>query len=288
MRFVALGFSCNNACVFCAQGELRARVRVDPAAIEAAIDETRPGEVVALVGGEPTLHEALPRWIARAAELGAERVIVQTNGRRLAYRSYAAELAGSGQGLALDVSLHGSTEAMHDYHTSVDGSFKQTVRGLYHARAERIPVGVSVRHVHSNYRHLVEIVRVAQAAGARAVNLALAEPAGAASRASDRVVPAIELARPHVLAAVDEARRLGMGVLVGEQASDPSVASWFAGIGEQEPAAPAEPAPGQAKVSLTVLGKPTPARAEVRSAAKRTGHDLRAIFPALFGQREAS
>ena len=120
MRVVALGFACNNACIFCAQGDLRSRgAEIDEAPIAAELASIQPGEIVAFVGGEPTLAARLPDWIEEASRRGAARVVVQTNGRRLAYRAYARELASVGKSgahsggptcVALDVSLHGSSE----------------------------------------------------------------------------------------------------------------------------------------------------------------------------------
>src|SRR5262245_52582301 len=107
MRVITISAACNNACVFCAQGDMRrAGPRADVAERLAAV---QPGEAVALLGGEPTLLDALPAWIREAHERGASRIVVQTNGRRLAYRSYATALRASSSRLALDVSLHGST-----------------------------------------------------------------------------------------------------------------------------------------------------------------------------------
>ena len=286
MRVVALGLSCNSACVFCAQGELRATARpVDPTAALAAIV---PGDVVALVGGEPTIDPRLVDHVREAHARGASRVIVQTNGRRLAYRAYARELAAASDRLAFDVSLAGSTEAMHDYHTSTPGSFAQTVRGLANVVAEGRPAAVTVVVTRSNFRHLVDVVRLAARLGARAVQLAIAQPVGAAARAADRVVPAPELASPHLAASVDEARRLGLGVVVAGSAAPDAARGWFAGFGEVEdvplPAPRVRPAvagsaPGRATVPL---GRPAPGRDEVRAHDRRTGADLEALFPDLF------
>lgn len=297
MRLVALGFSCNNACIFCAQGELRAsdaaqdQERRSPSPAE-AIAAITPGETVAFVGGEPTIYEDLPAWIAAADARGAARIVVQTNGRRLAYRAYARELAAASKRLTLDVALHGSTAPMHDYHTSVPGSFQQTVQGLRHARAEGLPAGVTTVITRSNFRHLGEIVRVARACGAAAVHLTIAAPHGRASRDADRVIPAFELVKPHLDVAIAEAQRLGipvrceaLGVLesAGTARGEPATVL-FAGIGEVEPAA-STPVVADAVVTkrqLHVLGKPVPARAEVRAPVKRTGTELREIFPTLF------
>jgi MoaA/NifB/PqqE/SkfB family radical SAM enzyme len=298
MRRIGLGFACNNACIFCAQGDLRAGgEELEEGRVEALIEAVEPGEVVAFVGGEPTIHERLPAWIEAAGARGARRVLVQTNARRLAYAAYARALKGASKSLALEVSLHGSTEPMHDYHTSAPGSFKQTLLGLKNARSIGLETAITAVVTRSNFRHLAEIVAVAHSAGARAVRFAVAEPFGRAGRDKDRVIPAWELVKPHLVHAAGEARRLGLGVAVGDRASSPDVLDRFAGIGEVEEVSTRAPianvtsvtsvsfsAPEGEKrrVSLAVLGRPAPGRQEVRAQARRSGDDLKAIFPALF------
>jgi MoaA/NifB/PqqE/SkfB family radical SAM enzyme len=233
MRVITVGFACNNACVFCAQGGLRARA-ASQRDVAAAIAAIEPGEAVAFLGGEPTIAPDLPAWIRAADARGAARVVVQTNGRRLAYRAFAAALREASPRLALDVSLHGATAPMHDYHTGAPGSFVQTVQGLRCARAEGIPFGVTTVVTRSNFRHLAEIVRVAGAAGAAAIHLAPAEPSGRAARDRDRIVPALEMALPHVQRAAAEAQRLGIAVQIGDRPTSSQAAGWFAGMGEVE------------------------------------------------------
>lgn len=252
MRAITVGFACNNACVFCAQGALRASgaPAID---VEAAIANIAEGEIVAFLGGEPTIADALPAWIRAATERGAARVVVQTNGRRLAYKSYARALREASPKLALDVSLHGSTAAMHDYHTGVPQSFAQTIQGLRNARAEGIPFGVTTVVTRSSFRHLLEIARIAHAAGALAIHLASAQPFGKAARDRSRVIPAPEMTAPHVHRAVTEAQRLRMAVMVDGRALGPAAAEIFGGIGEVERAGPMEPS--RKRVSLPVASE---------------------------------
>lgn len=237
VRAITVGLACNNACVFCAQGALRAS-RGAPIDVAARIAEAAPGEIVAFQGGEPTLHDELLAWIRSATERGAARVLVQTNGRRLAYPSFARALREASPVLALDVSLHGSTAPMHEYHTGVPGSFAHTIQGLRNARASRIPFGVTTVITRSNFRHLTEIVRVAHAAAARAVHFAQASPLGRAARDRDRVIPATEMVAPYLSRAVAEARRLGIAVQVGDRPLSPEADGLFAGLGEVEPPPP--------------------------------------------------
>jgi|HubBroStandDraft_6_1064221.scaffolds.fasta_scaffold85656_4 MoaA/NifB/PqqE/SkfB family radical SAM enzyme len=249
MRAILLGMRCNNACVFCAQGDgdARAPAEVDPAGAIAAVE---PGESVAFQGGEPTIFAGLAAWIRAADARGAARIVVQTNGRRLAYRAYARALGEASERLVLDVSLHGSTAPMHEYHTGVPGSFAQTVQGLRNARAEGIRAGVTTVVTRSSFRHLAEIVRVAHAAGALAIHFAPAEPSGRAATNRPRIVPEAEMVLPHLQRAVAEAQRLGLGVQVGDRATPSSAGELFAGIGAVEPL----PA-GKARVSLPVFGR---------------------------------
>ncbi len=281
MRVVALGVSCNNACVFCAQGELRAREGAlsdaDVARIDDALRGAFSGEIVAFAGGEPTLLERLPTWIRAAHDGGAASILVQTNGRRLAYRSYAGALREASPRLGLDVSLHGSTEAMHDYHTATPGSFRQTVTGMRSAQALGVPLAVTVVVTRSNFRHLAEIVEVAQRVGAAAIKLVVAQAYGSAARAADRVIPAWELVEPRIAEAVVAAKRRGLGVVVGDEGGPPDVRARFVGIGRVEEL----PAP-ERKHRLPVLGRPAPGKQETRVQARQTGEDLKTILPNLF------
>jgi MoaA/NifB/PqqE/SkfB family radical SAM enzyme len=236
MRVITLGLTCNNACVFCAQGDLSISERGprDAALLMAAIAEVRPDEVVALQGGEPTLREDLPELLRALDSRGVRRIILQSNGRRLAYRTYARALREATGRLSLDVSLHGSTEPMHDYHTQVEGSFRQTLHGLRNARAEGIEACVTTVVTRSNYRHLAEIVKVAEQLGASAIRLSPALPIGRAAGAADRICAPAELVKPYLARALAEARRARLGFVVADQASSPEVAMRFAGLGEVE------------------------------------------------------
>ncbi len=235
-QVISLGLTCNNACVFCAQGD-RSVLR-EPEAIETSSLVSRaciePGHVVFVQGGEPTIVDDLPAVIRALDARGARRIVVQTNGRRLAYRAFARALREASSKLSLDVSLHGSTAPMHDYHTQTPGSFKQTALGIRAAFAEGIEVSTTTVITRSNYRHLVEIVQLARGLNARATHLAKALPLGRAARASDRIVAPDELVRPYLARALAEASRLGLGWLAGERASHAEVRERFAGLGEVE------------------------------------------------------
>lgn len=203
---------------------------MDVVEAERIIEGAVPGDVVAFVGGEPTLAAELPDLLRCATARPGVRTLLQTNGRRLAYPAYAVALAEAAKSLALDVSLHGSSAAMHDYHTATPGSFAQTARGIQNARARGLSVGVTVVVTRSNDRHLAEIVRLVRALGADALHLAPLSPVGSARTSLLRLQPNEELARARIDTAVSEGARRGVRVIVG----DPEAAGLegrFAGLG---------------------------------------------------------
>jgi cyclic pyranopterin phosphate synthase len=231
VRHVLVGYGCNNACVFCAQGQLRSSTT--PAAAETALlSDVSPGDVVAFVGGEPTLSPALLQLVSRARALGATEVIVQTNGRRLAYADYARALLNAGV-TAVDVSLHGSTSVMHEAHTRAPGSFGQTVTGLGVAVSVGLRTGVSTVVTRSNVRHLADIVRVAHARSVRRVALHALVLSGSALAAAPRLLFPDVIAAPHILEARRVARRLG--VELSDRADEDRAAPIFAGLAFPEP-----------------------------------------------------
>lgn len=293
MRVVALSFACNNACIFCAQGKLRESAPTfdAEAVVQQAAASLASGEAVALVGGEPTLDERLPTFVSALDAAGAGLVVVQTNARRLAYRSYARRLREASARLALDVSLAGSTEAMHDYHTGTPGSFKQTVLGLRNARAEKVPASVSAVITRSNFRHLADVVRLCHAVGAASVRFVPAQPFGGALALRDRVVPALDLVGPYLALAMSEAARLGLPARVDATgAPEEGAAGAFAGLGPVETEARPAPRPAASGVAsddrprraLAIFGRPSPGRREERGPSRKTGDDLRTILPTLF------
>ncbi len=285
MQLVRLGTLCNNACVFCAQAPERARGGESPSdqVVRASIAEAAAsGDVVAFVGGEPTLHAALATWVQLARTHGASSVVLQTNARRLAYAAYARDLHAAGLAAA-DVSLHGSTEAMHDYHTGTAGSFAQTVRGMKHARAAGLVVLATCVVTRSNYRNLPDIVRIAHAAGASAIRFRSPAVLGPVTQIPLRIVPRTPLVEPYLRQARTAADRLGMlSFLVG--AARDSQLPFVDYLAEGAEASLQQP-PVLAPSAVAPAGRARPATTEQRGRDVKSGPELRRILPVLFTPR---
>ena len=281
MYLIRLGSLCNNACVFCAQhGEEHPAQPDLPGLVEEQIRGVPSSGVVAFVGGEPTVHEQLPHWIERAARQGASHIWVQTNGRRLAYAAYAKRLAEAGVD-AVEISLHGPTAAIHDYHVSVQGAFAQTCRGVRHARAAGVSVVVSCVWTRSNYRNTLELVRLVRTLGATALRCRYPVREGKAALHAPRVLPPKQLIAPYAKRAKSYADAVGFSLTMDGIHSVASADLFVPYIADLRPseASSVEPMePPRATRQRRVI----PGREEQRTKVERTGAALRDVFPSLF------
>ena len=201
---IELGPLCNNHCVFCVQAGQggSAQKRLDQKVL-ADLDraEATGFKTVTFVGGEPTMHEGLIEWIRLARARSFECISVQSNGRRLALKNYAEGLIKAGL-THVEVSLQGHHAALHDYHTQLAGSFRETAKGLLNLRALDVHVGVSTVITRSNFRDLEGIVAMCAHVQAAAWHVAPSEPIGAALDDFQRIVPNLNMTVPYLSRAV--------------------------------------------------------------------------------------
>ncbi len=196
-----LGLPCNNHCVFCAQRGL-------DEAEESLETQGQPG-VVAFVGGEPTVDPELETNVRGARDRGATKVLVQTNGRRLAYAAYLDGLIEAGV-THFEVSLHGPDPKIHDYHTSSEGSFKQTVRGILNLAKRDIELSVTTVVTRSNFRHLDALARLLRKLKVKAWLLTAARPIGAAEFDASSVPPRLGMLPRYLKPAIRDAHGIEM------------------------------------------------------------------------------
>ncbi len=142
-RVLRINFHCNQACDFCFVS--RELPPPEDALLQAELLEVaRRGASLAISGGEPTLNLRLPEYLARAAELGIDRVQLQTNAVKMSDPAYTAELVAAGLHDAF-VSLHGITAAVSDRVTAAPGTFVKTLAGIENLL--RAGVGVCLNFV---------------------------------------------------------------------------------------------------------------------------------------------
>lgn len=197
--------SCNQNCVFCARSGMP-KLDELPAAERLA---KLQGEELTFIGGEPTLVEELPSLVAQAKSKGFKRIGLQTNGLKLADEAYTRSLSEAGL-TDVHVTVLGAEPAVHDYHSSVNGSFASLMTAMSIARAKGLTLVASTVVTRSNFRVLAPIPQLLASKGVVAWQLGMSNVAGNAVEAMDRVVPRHALAIPYVLHALEAARRLGI------------------------------------------------------------------------------
>lgn len=195
-----VGFSCNNRCLFCVQGDKRARYaprELDDLRTVLRHERARVRSVV-FTGGEPTVRRELPELVAYARELGYERIQIQTNGRMFAHLGFARRLVECGAN-EFSPALHGHVAALHDYLTAAPGAFAQTVSGIRNLKSLGQLVLTNTVVTRSNYRHVPEIARLLVALGVDQFQLAFVHPVGTAETEYHRIVPRMDLAAPYLV-----------------------------------------------------------------------------------------
>lgn len=130
---IKIGFSCNNRCLFCIQGNKRfIESDLDPEEIKKRLKLGRKdgAEAVVFTGGEPTFRpELLLELVSYARKIGYKVIQIQSNGRMFSYMNYCEKIIDSGAN-EFSPAVHGFSAEVHDNLTMVTGSWDQTIRGI--------------------------------------------------------------------------------------------------------------------------------------------------------------
>jgi MoaA/NifB/PqqE/SkfB family radical SAM enzyme len=157
---VALNYRCNSRCRFCfIERELEMKLPDTPRSfLDRVFDENRRRgglyERIIFSGAECTLRPDLPEVAHRARTRGGFRhVQIQTNGRRLADRSFLVKLLAAG----IDeyfVSVHAGDAALDAQLTRAPKSFAEMRQGLHNLREVGARVISNTAVTRSNHAHL--------------------------------------------------------------------------------------------------------------------------------------
>jgi len=212
---IKVGFSCNNRCRFCVQGNKR-EIYPDKTtqevkeALRKAKKENCQG--VVFTGGEPTIRKDFLELVRYASNLKFKIIQIQTNGRMFAYKEFCKKtiLAGANE---FSPALHGHIPQLHDYLTTVKGSFSQTVRGIKNLKSLGVAVVTNTVITKSNYRHLPEIAKLLVKLGVDQFQFAFPHALGRAEENFDSIVPRKSLVEPFVKEGLDIGRKAGKRVM---------------------------------------------------------------------------
>jgi len=153
---------CNNRCLMCSQPPLKRDDIGEFFEKNLKIIETAPLELndIGITGGEPTLLvEELFILIEKIKErLLDAQIHILSNGRAFKNRNYTKQLADVGsKQLLLGIPLHSDYIHDHDYITQAEGSYNETMKGLYNLAEFGIDIELRIVINKINYTRLPQL-----------------------------------------------------------------------------------------------------------------------------------
>ena len=153
---------CNNKCLMCSQPPLKRDDINEFIERNLQIIESAPLELqdIGITGGEPTLlRDKLFILIEKIRErLPNVQVHILSNGRAFKNRSYTKQLAEiGGERLLLGIPLHSDYIHDHDYIAQAEGSYNETMRGLYNLAESCIDIELRIVINKINYTRLPQL-----------------------------------------------------------------------------------------------------------------------------------
>jgi len=127
---LALTYRCQNNCIHCYAGGPHETPELNTEQWKKVIDKLHSIGIFifTFTGGEPTLRKNLPQLLHYAQERGTVTGLV-TNGRRLKDKEYVRKLVDAGLDF-VQITIESHDPSIHDFITSVKGSWRETVEGI--------------------------------------------------------------------------------------------------------------------------------------------------------------
>ena len=208
---LALDYRCNLRCVGChACEDDGERLNGEDAARLLREGRARGMTALWIGGGEPTLREDLFSIVKTARSLGYERVLVQTNGMRLAYAAYADALVAAGI-TEVSFNVKSAKAEVHD-RMSRGEAFAHLVDGVRAMSARGVAVTADVLLARSTIGELDATVSFFAGLGVRRFVLWLLSAADVADAEVSAEVPRFAEIAPHLSRAVAAARAAGVAI----------------------------------------------------------------------------
>ncbi len=211
---IKISFACNNMCKFCVQGTKRNIF--GPKSIERIKNELISGRKngacgLVITGGEPTVNKNIFDIIKLAKKLGYEDIQIQTNGRMFKYSDFCSDIKKAGA-TEISPALHGSNPEIHDYLTSVPGSFKETAEGIINAKKYGFRIITNSVVTKPNMQNLPALASLLCALGVSQFQFAFVHIQGRAAENAKWLIAKKTAAAPFIMKAIDIGVKKGIPV----------------------------------------------------------------------------
>ena len=159
--WIAPTYNCNNKCLWCYAGgsHKEKEMPIEKAHKLVKLLKELKVQRLTLIGGEPTTYQKLEEIIEHASGEGIQTGMV-TNGIKLSNLQFTKRMKESGvKGVGITIL---GTEEIHDKITQVNGSYKQTIKGLINCKKNGIDVTTNTVISEYNQHALDNIIELAQ------------------------------------------------------------------------------------------------------------------------------
>lgn len=212
-----VGYSCINNCRFCAVADKRKLGDKTTQEIKQdIIDAFESGaREIVFTGGECTIREDIFEIIELAKKTGFLNIQIQSNGRMFSDKEFYKRTLMAGM-TEFSPALHGHTAELHDFLTRRNGSFRETVLGIYNVRK----FGSSIRIITNtvvtkyNYKFLPEIASLLVKLGVHQYQFAFVHAQGNAYKYFKYIVPKMNEVIPYIKQGLDVGIKRGLMVMV--------------------------------------------------------------------------
>lgn len=152
---------CNSACIMCPQkanGESHSYNELNKKVLSLIRDADKV-EHIGITGGEPTVCLDSIVDILRTCKSKFPKAAISllTNGKLLADFEVAKRLADSNRNVMYCVPLYAPADVEHDLIVGSQGSFSQTLMGLYNLARLKCPVEIRIVIMKQNFGRLVDL-----------------------------------------------------------------------------------------------------------------------------------
>lgn len=190
---------CTFNCRFCSTKNLN--VYMSLSEIKEKISQAHKNRLVPLItGGEPSLH---PDFLLLLDYLKETNIlsVIETNGIFLLNEklfTYFLKTFKQNKSVILDILVNGFNSDLHDYLTSVNGSYFALYNVLKLLLKNEIPFYSHVVINKVNYRYLVDIVKFLLKFRPQQIRFIFVLPKGNAATYFDEIIPFISMIKPYL------------------------------------------------------------------------------------------
>lgn len=190
---IFVGYACNNNCRFCVAADKRVFGEKTTDEIMNEIREARAkgiGEIV-FSGGECTLRKDILDLVRFAKSVNFLNIQIQTNGRRFHSVDFCKQMLLAGM-TEFAPALHGHTAKVHDFLTTKDGSFRQTVLGIHNIHKltkGKMRILANTVITKFNFKYLPQIAQLLLGLGVRQYQFAFVHALGNAKKFHSDIIP---------------------------------------------------------------------------------------------------